>query len=191
MIRSNPAHAVLLTILSLASFGCGDQATTESEPASPATSTAVAASTREPAQPAASAIEAAPTAELLETKYFSAGLPIGWEVLADDLERMGMMTLSEKGSGGAQGVYLKFEAGFSGDPMKPIEKFAEKYGGTPAERVSRNGVDWARTRYSYNGIDQSLNITAHGGRKVTFTVMGRDYDEDPGVKAIFDSLSLH
>lgn len=35
-----------------------------------------------------------------------------------------------------------------------------------------------------------MNITAHDGVKVTFTVMGDDYSTDPGVRAIFDALVL-
>lgn len=133
-------------------------------------------------------VQAAKAASTIDKATFSTVLPEGWEILADDIDRMGLMTLAKKGTGGAQGVYLKFEKGFRGDPMKNIETFATKYQGSAPETVERAGISWARTSYTYNGITQSLNITAHDGQKVTFTVMGDDYDASPGVKAIFDGL---
>ncbi len=140
--------------------------------------------------PENSGVQAAKAADTIDKPDFSTVLPEGWEILADDIDRMGLMTLAKKGTGGSQGVYLKFEKGFSGDPMKKIEKFAEKYEGSAPETSLRANVPWAHTRYIHNGISQSLNITAHGGQKVTFTVMGDDYAKSPGVKAIFDGLKL-
>ena len=167
--------------------GCGG-----SEIESAAESSAGSSAGSQASEPASgsSGIQAAKAAGTVDTPYFTTVLPEGWEVLADDMDKMGLMTLSEKGTGGAQGVYLKFEGGgnFTGDPMQAIEKFSKRYDGTPAESVTRNGIEWARTSYTYNGIQQSLNIASHNGYKVTFTVMGRGYDADPGVKAVFDSL---
>ena len=181
---------LLLLLLTVTTVGCGGS---EAEPAASDAASAAAsdsASASSGSSGSSSGIQAAKAAGTVETKYFTTVLPEGWEIMADDMESMGLMTLAEKGTGGSQGVYLKFEGGgnFSGDPMKAIEKFSSSYDGTPAKSVSRNGIDWAHTSYTYSGIEQSLNITAHNGYKVTFTVMGRDYDADPGVKAIFDAL---
>ncbi|MBZ0112733.1 MAG: hypothetical protein K8J08_09740 [Thermoanaerobaculia bacterium] len=73
------------------------------------------------------------------------------------------MTLAEKGTGGAQGVYMKFEPGFSGDPMAKIEQVASKYEGSPAASSVRHGITWTSTRYTYSGVTQTMNMTAHGG----------------------------
>ena len=142
--------------------------------------------------PPSATAPAAKSAGPLTTARFETQLPEGWEVMADDLDRMGLMTLSQKGTGGAQAVYVKFEGGggWHGDPMAAIETFATRYDGTPASQKTRNGIDWAHTRYTYNGIAQSLNITAHQGYKVTFTVMGDDYDDNAAVRLIFDQLQL-
>ncbi len=126
----------------------------------------------------------------LENDRFATTLPDGWEVAADDLDKMGLMTLQEKGSGGKQAVYFKFEKGYTGKPMDNVTRFAEKQNGTPAEEVVRNGIAFARTAYEAHGVKQSLNIAAHDGQKVTLTVMGDDYDTSPEVKAVFDGLEL-
>ena len=151
---------------------------------------AAPAASDETSTDSSSGVEAAEAAGSVETKYFTTVLPQGWEVLADDIDSMGLMTLVEKGTGGSQGVYLKFEGGgsFNGDPAKAVEKFAGSYDGSAVALSQRNGVEWASTRFTYNGIEQTLNVTAHDGYKITFTVMGRDYTADPGVKAIFDAL---
>lgn len=147
------------------------------------------------AAPAASSspgVQAAKAQGAIETQYFKTVLPEGWSVAADDIERMGLMTVSKDGTASQQSVYFKFEGGgsFSGDPMQLISKFAGSYDGTPAESVTINGIDWARTSYTYNGLDQTLMITNHNGYKFTFTIMGDGYEESPGVKAILDGLEL-
>ncbi len=177
---------LLLAITGLLATACGGSTSTAESAESDSAGSANAAA---PAEKSAG-IQAAKAAATIEKQTFRTVLPEGWEILADDVDRMGLMTLAEKGTGGAQGVYLKFEKGFNGDPMKAIEKFSGKYNGTAAATSLRNGIEWAHTRYTYNGIDQSLNITAHDGSKITFTVMGEGYDTNPGVKAVFDSLEL-
>lgn len=176
--------ATLLLLPAIFAVGCGGNADAEG-----AVADGKVADTAKSA-PAAEGVQAAKAAGTIDKATFSTVLPEGWEILADDFDRMGLMTLAEKGTGGSQGVYLKFEKGFNGDPMKNIEKFAAKYEGSAPETTVRAGIPWARTSYTYNGITQSLNITAHGGQKVTFTVMGDAYDASPGVKAIFDGLKF-
>lgn len=176
---------LLLAITGLLAAACGGSTSTAQSADAGGAGSAQAPSAKKPA-----GIQAAKAAATIEKESFRTVLPEGWEILADDMEKMGLMTLAKKGTGGAQGVYLKFEKGFKGEPLAAIEKFASKYNGTAAATSQRNGIEWAHTRYAYNGIDQSLNITAHNGSKITFTVMGEDYDTDPGVKAVFDSLEL-
>lgn len=176
--------ATLLLLPVIFAVGCGAGADAEGTVAD-----GKVASTAKGA-PAAEGVQAAKAASTIDKATFSTVLPEGWEILADDIDRMGLMTLAKKGTGGSQGVYLKFEKGFNGDPMKNIEKVATKYQGSAPETAVRARIPWASTSYTYNGITQSLNITAHGGQKVTFTVMGDDYDASPGVRAIFDGLNL-
>ncbi|HSM14253.1 MAG TPA: hypothetical protein VLA66_09305, partial [Thermoanaerobaculia bacterium] len=85
-------HAVpVLAVVALVLGACGGGATPQ-----PA------------AESAAPAEAAAPAAEPLDTAKFATVLPEGWEIAADDLESMGMMTITRKNSGD-KGVYLKFE----------------------------------------------------------------------------------
>lgn len=176
--------AALLAFLTLASIGCGGSADAGAEAPRSAAGTGTDDASNSSGVPAAKA------ASVIDKGRFSTVLPEGWEILADDFDRMGLVTLAKVGTGGSQGVYLKFEKGFNGDPMKNIEKAADRYEGSTPETSVRAGISWARTRYTYAGVTQSLNITAHNGEKVTFTVMGDDYDTSPGVKAIFDGLKL-
>ena len=151
---------------------------------------AVAASADEPTAAAGANVEAAKVSAPIDTSLFSSVLPEGWEIVADDLEAMGLMTIGKKGTAGAQGVYVKFQKGAATDAMAAITKFASSYDGSTPKNVERNGISWAHTRYTYAGVDQSLNITNVGETKVTFTVMGDDYDTSPGVRAIFDNTVL-
>lgn len=182
MLRLKTTLLVVITCLSLVVVTTAACGSGEAE--------AAATSASEDAPDTSSGVKAAEAAGSVETRFFSTVLPQGWEVLADDIDSMGLMTLAEKGTGGSQGVYLKFEGGgnFTGDPAQLVEKFAGSYDGSAPSTSQRNGIDWVSTRFTYNGIEQSLNMTAHNGYKITFTVMGRDYDADPGVKAVFDAL---
>jgi len=166
-------------VLVLAACSGGETAATASSGAASATAAAAA-----PA--AAPAAKGTP----IDNNLFSTVLPDGWEVMADDLANMGMMTLAKKGTGGATGVYLKFEGngGYSGDPMKDVESFASSKNGTPAETASINGIDWARTAYEAYGTKQTMLVTKHNGTKVTATVMGDA--ASPEVQAILGSFKL-
>jgi hypothetical protein len=174
---------LLLTVACGGSADAGGDAS--SEPSDGASASA-------PAAASSSGVQAAKAQGTIETKYFKTVLPEGWSVAADDIERMGLMTVSKEGTASQQSVYFKFEGGgkFTDDPMQLISKFAGSYNGTPAEAVTINGIDWARTSYTYNGLDQTLMITNHDGYKFTFTIMGDGYEESPGVKAILDGLEL-
>ncbi|MEZ4317603.1 MAG: hypothetical protein R3F61_08860 [Myxococcota bacterium] len=162
-----------LTVLILALSACGDA----SEPGGAGTS--------------APGIEAAPSSGPVEKAGFTTVLPVGWEILADDYDRMGLMTLAQQGTGGKQSIALKFEKiRYDRDPMDDVKRFADQQKGTPAESVTHNGIQWARTRIAYMGVEQTLYITGHDGTKVTFTVVGDDYETSPAVKAVFDALVL-
>ncbi len=174
---SRLAGAVVLTSCLALTAACGGSAN------------AVPVGADEP-MPTSSGVQAAKAAGPIDTEFFSSVLPEGWEIVADDLDAMGLMTIGKKGTGGAQGVYLKFEQGAATDAMAAIEKFASSYEGSTPMRMERNGITWVNTRYTYGGVTQSLNITNAGETKVTFTVMGDDYDTSPGVKAIFDNTVL-
>ncbi|MCB9678109.1 MAG: hypothetical protein H6737_23615 [Alphaproteobacteria bacterium] len=167
-------HRVLFVLSAVFALAC-------SGGASPGSTAAPAAS---------SGVQAAPAAGSIEKDLFRTVLPEGWEVLADDYDKMGLMTLGKRGTAGAHGVYIKLERNNKADPMQAIEKMAASQNGSPAEQVERHGIPWARTRFTYAGVTQSLNITRHGDHELTFTVMGEDYDDSPGVKAIFDGLVL-
>lgn len=144
-----------------------------------------------PAATAAPEAAATPAAEPLDTAKFATVLPEGWQIAADDLESMGMMTLTRKNSGD-KGVYLKFEGNgaWDGDPMQEMTAFAEKQGGTPAESVTINGIDWATTSYTAYGTAQIMMVTKHNGTKVTATILGDGYGQEPGVTAILDAMQL-
>jgi ankyrin repeat protein len=125
----------------------------------------------------------------LDTPRFKTMLPAGWEVAADDLERMGMMTVQRKGSGGAEGVYFKFEGpNWQGTPEKEIASFAQKEKGTPPEKVVVNGIEFFRTSYEAFGTRQTMLIAKQGTTKVTLTVLGDA--AGPAVRTILDALVL-
>lgn len=126
----------------------------------------------------------------METAMFTTVLPENWEVMSDALDKMGMMTLAKKGTGGKVGVYLKFEGhgNWGGDPLTDIQAFSEKQQGTPAEMATINGIEWAGTTYEAYGMKQTMYVTKHNGTKVTATVLGET--SDPGVQAILNAFTL-
>lgn len=133
---------------------------------------------------------AKPATTPLDTALFSTVLPDDWEVMSDAIDKMKMMTLAEKGTGGKVGVYLKFEGSgnWGGEPMKSIQDFADKQGGTPAEAVTINGIEWAKTTYEAYGTKQTMYVTKHNGTKVTATILGDD--DTPAIQAIMGAFKL-
>lgn len=125
----------------------------------------------------------------LETSRFKTLLPAGWEVAADDLDKMGMMTVQRKGSAGKEAVYFKFEGpNWQGSPEKDVAAFARQQKGSPAQKVVANGIEFYQTRYDAYGTRQALMVTRHGTTKVTLTVLG-DADS-ASVRTILDALAL-
>lgn len=180
--RRAPTAVIAVTALVFAAAACGGSSSGSS--AAPATNEPTAeAATTAPSEPAAAGTP-------VDTSLFSTVLPDDWEILADDLEQMGLMTLAQKGTGGATGVYLKFEGGGSwdGDPMAEAQAFADSQGGTAAEAMTINGIDWAKTSYEAGGTAQSMYITKHNGSKVTATVLGPA--DDPGSMAVLAAFAL-
>jgi ankyrin repeat protein len=150
-------------------------------------------SARSSAAPAASGRRAAPAPagkpKPLDTGRFTTLLPAGWEVAADDLERMGMLTLQRKGSGGKEGVYFKFEGpNWAGTPETEIAGFAKRQKGTPAEKRVANGIEFFQTTYEAYGSRQTMLVTKQGTTKVTLTVLGDA--ASPAVRTILDALVL-
>jgi ankyrin repeat protein len=128
----------------------------------------------------------------LDTKLFTASLPDGWEVLANDLDSMGMMTLSRKGTGGSHGIYLKFEGngGWSGTPEEEVASFAKSQKGTTPAKVTMNGIAYVQTAYDAYGTRQTMLVTKKTGTKITLTILGDDYSRSAEVKLFFDTLKL-
>jgi hypothetical protein len=179
--RALPA-VIAVTALVFAAAACGGGSSGSSAAPAANEPTAEVAATA-PAAPAAAGTP-------VDNDLFSTVLPDDWEVLADDLEQMGLMTLAQTGTGGATGVYLKFEGGGSwdGDPMAEAQAFADGQGGTAAEAVTINGIDWAKTSYEAGGVAQTMYITKHNGSKVTATVLGAA--DDPGSTAVLAAFAL-
>ncbi len=139
-----------------------------------------------PAAPGKAAASSAPAGKpkALDTGRFATHLPSDWEVAADDLERMGMLTVQRKGSGGAEAVYFKFEGpNWSGTPRQAIADFAKGQKGTPPEKAEANQIEFFLTAYEAFGTRQPMPITKKGTTKVTLTVLG-----DPTSPAVKTSL---
>lgn len=128
----------------------------------------------------------------IETKFFGSTLPDGWEVLADDLDKMGMMTLAKKGTGGSKGIYIKFEGNgaWTGTPEEAVASFAKSKKGTEPAKITLNGIDYFQTAYDSFGSHQSMLVTKKDGTKITLTILGEDYTRSADVKLFFDTLIL-
>lgn len=118
-------------------------------------------------------------------------VPADWDIV-DDSEKMKMVTLTKKGSGGAVGVYLKVEGGgnWGGTPQEAVASFAESKSGSAPATATINGIDWVHTTYKAYGTEQTMMVTKKDGNKITATVLGDGYDASPDVKMVLDSLVL-
>lgn len=182
------SHRSLLFMLLVIVFGGLVACAGGEEAAAPEAETAPS----EAEQVAASDAEPTIASEGLDTARFSTVLPEGWEVMADDLDAMGMMTLARKGTSGAEGVYFKFEGNgnWTDTAENAVASFATSQEGSEPAVLTANGIDWVFTSYRAYGTDQTMMVTGHEGTKVTVTVMGPAYDASPAVQAILNSLVL-
>ena len=150
------------------------------------------ASSAAPADAAAAPAEApAPAGQPVDNALMSMTVPADWDIV-DDSEKMKMVTLTKKGSGGAVGVYLKVEGGgnWGGTPEEAVASFAESKGGSAAATTTINGIDWVYTTYEAYGTVQTMMVTKKEGNKITATVLGDGYDASPDVQMVLDSLVL-
>lgn len=170
--------AVSVLVAALAACGGGEKAATEA--------IGVASASAAPAK-----AEAAPASKgtPMDNSKFSTIMPDGWRVHADDIEKMGMLTIVYGSK--YEGVYFKFEGtGRSMDSLrKQLTKFAEDRKGTAPVEVEVNDRIWLSTTYDFGG-KQSMMVTDHNGVKVTLTIVGDGYGEHPGVTSVIDNLVL-
>ncbi|MEM6796698.1 MAG: hypothetical protein AAF725_22185 [Acidobacteriota bacterium] len=145
----------------------------------------------EPMDPTAVVGDLLPAARALETAYFDLDLPVGWDVITDDIDTSGQLTIGEQGQDGTENVFVLVTPGFTGDPMAATQQVADANGGSAPVLVARNGIDWAYTSYVTNNTQHGYYLTAHNGYKIVFTVTGPEASSDPGVNTIFETLSLH
>lgn len=103
-----------------------------------------------------------------------------------------MVTLTKKGSGGKVGIYFKAEGAgnWAGTPQEAIASFAEQKGGSAPETTVLNDIEWVSTTYEAFGTEQTMMVTKKDGSKITVTLLGGDYSENPAAKMFLDSLVL-
>ena len=142
---------------------------------------------------AADAPAKAPVAvgQSVDNSLMAMTVPANWDIV-DDSEKMKMMTLTKKGSGGAVGVYLKVEGGgnWGGTPEEAVASFAESKSGSAPATATINSIEWVHTTYEAFGTTQTMMVTKKDGNKITATVLGDGYDASPDVRMVLDSLSL-
>jgi hypothetical protein len=180
MKRVNVVVVLVASVLlfALAACGGGEEAATEA--------IGVASASAAPAK-----ADEAPASKgtPIDNSKFSTIMPDGWKVHADDIEKMGMMTIVYGTK--YEGVYFKFEGtGRSMDSLrKQLTDFAEDREGSAPVDVTVNDKVWISTTYDFGG-KQSMMVTDHNGVKVTLTIVGDGYGEHPGVTSVIDNLVL-
>jgi hypothetical protein len=145
-----------------------------------------------PADAAEAPAEApAPAGQPVDNALMAMTVPADWDIV-DDSEKMKMVTLTKKGSGGKVGVYLKVEGSgnWGSTPAEAITSFAESKGGSAAATTTINGIEWVHTTYEAYGTVQTMMVTKKDGNKITATVLGDAYDASPDVQMILDSMVL-
>lgn len=71
-----------------------------------------------------------------------------------------------------------------------VSEFAQKYNGSPAEKVSYNNIEYYQTSFEYGGLPQTMLVTMVGEDKVTITLQGAGHQDDQSITNILNSIEL-
>jgi hypothetical protein len=128
--------------------------------------------------------------ETFENDYFKAFIPDGWTVFDDS--KLGMMQIYPKGDTSMYRttIHLKFEGkgNWHGTPEQSIANMASNYSGTAPEKVVVNGTEYYKTTYEYSGYKQTMMVAKKDGNKITVTMVGKDYDKNPHIPEILETI---
>jgi hypothetical protein len=129
--------------------------------------------------------------EAFENNYFKAMIPDGWTVFDDS--KLGMMQIYPKGDTSIYRttIHLKFEGkgNWHGTPEQSIANMASNYNGTAPEKVVINGIEYYKTTYEYSGHKQTMMVSKRNGSKITVTLIGKDYEKNPDIPKILETIS--
>lgn len=129
---------------------------------------------------------------VFENDFFSAVIPDGWTVFDDSKVRMMRIYPEGDTSIFAPTLHLKFEGNgnWGGTPEAAIQEMVERYSGSDPEKTVINGLEYVRTTYEHSGSNQTMLVAKKNGNKITLTLVGRDYESNPDLAEILDSISI-
>ena len=89
-------------------------------------------------------------------------------------------------------IHLKFEGNgnWPGIPEGAISDFAKNYNGSAPEKTVIMGLEYFKTNYEYGGQKQTMMIAKKNGNKITITLVGTDYDKNPDIPKIVETISI-
>jgi|GEM_PF-1456228 len=133
--------------------------------------------------------------EVFENKFFKATIPQGWTVFDDS--KLGMMRIypEKDTSMYAPTIHLKFEGPISGHfewagtPEQAISYMATNYNGSAPEKITINKIEYYKTTYEYGGQKQTMYVAKKEGNKITITLVGKDFEKDPDIPNILETIS--
>jgi hypothetical protein len=129
--------------------------------------------------------------ETFENDFFKAIIPGDWTVFDDS--KVKMMQIYPKNDSGMYKptIHLKFEGNgnWHGTPEGSIAGMAKNYKGSAPEKVVINGIEYYKTTYEYGGQKQTMMVTKKDGNKITVTMVGKDYDKNPAIPKILETIS--
>jgi len=166
---------LVLLIMIMVLFACGDDKAKTDEPAS---STAAVAKN-----------ETTPTAgKAYDCMYFTMTLADGWQ--AGPLT-FGMVNVLPKGKV-SPGLYFKFEGdgNAAGTAEASIDTMIKNYGGSPMENTTIAQTGFKTTTYTYSGMTQTLHVAFRNGTKITITIEGVNAKDNPDIQAMLKSVLL-
>jgi hypothetical protein len=129
------------------------------------------------------------TGTLFETSFMSFRHSDEWRVTEDT----NWKTINcEKGSAltPTHYVLIKSAKDSFATAEQAVSDFAQKYNGSPAEKVSYNNIEYYQTSFEYGGTSQTMLVTMVGEEKVTITLQGAGHQDDQSIKDILNSIEL-
>lgn len=130
--------------------------------------------------------------DVFENAFFKATILDGWTVFDDS--KVKMMRIYPKNDTGmyAPTIHLKFEGNgnWGGTPEGAISDFAKNYNGSTPEKTTIMGLEYFKTKYEYGGQKQTMMIAKKNGNKITITLVGKDYETNPDIPKILETISI-
>jgi hypothetical protein len=138
------------------------------------------------AEPAAAAAPAVP-GEMKEGEFCRILVPAGWE-FAD----FGKKTVQTYNRSGTFMVQVQMD-GFNqteGNVESSLESMRARQNGTPLEKVDLKGMSFWTTTFETGGRSQTFYNTLKDGRTLSIALSGPDHQNDPTIRAVFDSIEI-